>query len=254
MDIESAFITGANRGIGLELVRLLAANELTHQKATRVLAACRCPEERAEELQNLAQRHPNIEIIKLDVDDWSSIENAAKKADELCGKGGLNLLVNNAGVNPMDSLKSGLNFQTSDMELAVRTNILGPIQMTKALLPVLKRSAQMTPSGKAIVVNISSSAGCIKQTPLNYKFGNLFPYRVSKAGLNMASVCMAEDLRADGIICLPLHPGWVRTDMGGQKAPLSVEESVASCLKVIKNLTMQDTGSFLSYDGEVLPW
>uniref|UniRef100_A0A8C4WW44 C-factor n=1 Tax=Eptatretus burgeri TaxID=7764 RepID=A0A8C4WW44_EPTBU len=254
MDIDAAFITGANRGIGLELVRFLAANEFAHQKATRVLAACRCPEERAEELQNLAHQYPNIEIIKLDVEDWSSIETAAKKADELCGKGGLNLLVNNAGVNPMDSLKSGFHFQPSDMELAVRINTLGPIQMTKALLPVLRRSAKMTSNGKTIVVNISSTAGSIKHVASNYKLGNLIPYRVSKAGLNMASACMAEELRADGIICFSLHPGWVRTDMGGQKAPLSVQESVASCLKVIKNLTIQDTGSFLSYDGEVLPW
>ncbi|KAK1888332.1 C-factor [Dissostichus eleginoides] len=134
---------------------------------------------------------------------------------------------------------------------------------TQALLPLLKLAASKGGAGgaggmgikRAAVINMTSLLGSVElnwgERANNFKW---YPYRTSKCALNMVSRCMAADLEPDGILCMALHPGWVRTDMGGSRAPLSPDESISSVLSVIGGLTEKDHGSFLNITGEMLPW
>lgn len=139
---------------------------------------------------------------------------------------------------------------------------MGPLMITKAFLPLLKRAASRGAGGagrmgiqRAAVINMSSLLGSVElnwgDRTNNFRW---YPYRTSKSALNMVSRCMAVDLEPDGILCMAIHPGWVRTDMGGSEAPLSIEESISAILSVIGDLTEKDHGSFLNFTGEVLPW
>ncbi|XP_041693348.1 C-factor isoform X2 [Coregonus clupeaformis] len=206
---RTVMVTGASRGLGLQVVESLVAGSSAPDK---IIATARNPSG-AQELQKLAEKHPNIHIITLDVVSQESIEKAAQ-----------------------------------DVDLLVQ----------EALLPLLKRAAvKGTRMGihRAAVINIASLLGSVE---LNWgdRANNIkwYPYRTSKSALNMVTRCMAVDLEADGILCMGLHPGWVRTDMGGPEAPLSPEESILSVLSVIGGLTEKDHGSFLHYTGEPLPW
>ncbi|XP_056622609.1 C-factor [Triplophysa dalaica] len=138
------------------------------------------------------------------------------------------------------------------------TNSVAPLMLTKAMLPLLKRAAaKETGMGihRAAVINMSSLLGSVQlncgEQANSFKW---YPYRASKSALNMITRCLAVDFEEHGILCVALHPGWVRTDMGGPDAPLSTEESIASVLNVIGGLSERDHGSFLHYNGEELPW
>ncbi|XP_029008834.1 C-factor isoform X2 [Betta splendens] len=229
----SVLVTGASRGLGLQIVESLASGGFSPGK---IVATARNPE-RAQKLQELASKHSNIHVIALDVVSQESIEKAAAEVTQLLPEHGLNCLINNAGISV------SADFNT-------------------AFLPLLRQAASRGGAGgsrsmsiqRAAVINISSVLGSLE---LNWKaetFNKWYPYKASKCALNMVSRCMALDLEADGILCMAIHPGWVRTDMGGCEAPLSPEESISSTLSVIGGLTEKDHGSFLDYTGEVLPW
>ncbi|XP_051979147.1 C-factor-like [Xyrauchen texanus] len=137
------------------------------------------------------------------------------------------------------------------------SNTVAPLFVTKAFLPLLRRAAAQG-SGMGIhrsaVVNVSSILGSVQ---LNWGEGASFKsyaYRASKSALNMVTRCLATDLEAEGILCVALHPGWVRTDMGGPMAPLSPEESISSVLSVISGLKEKDHGGYVDYTGSNLPW
>ncbi|XP_029909919.1 uncharacterized protein LOC115360883 isoform X2 [Myripristis murdjan] len=211
-------------------------------------------------LQELAEAHPNIYIITLDVVSQESIDKAAEEVGQLLQEEGLNCLINNAGINVV------ADFQTVTAEMMVenfRTNSVAPLMITKAFLPLLKHAASRGGAGsaggmgihRAAIINITSLLGSVElywgERANTFKW---YPYRTSKSALNMVTRCMAVDLESEGILCMALHPGWVRTDMGGQEAPLSPEESISSILSVMGELTEKDSGSFLHYTGEPLPW
>ncbi|KAM9568074.1 C-signal [Salvelinus alpinus] len=249
---RTVMVTGASRGLGLRVVESLVTGSSDPDKI--IIATARNPSG-AQELQKLAERHPNIHIITLDVVSQESIEKAAQDVDLLVQELGLNCLINNAGINVV------ANFETVTAEKMLEnfhTNSVAPLMITKALLPLLKRAAAKgTGMGihRAAVINMTSLLGSVElnwgDRAKNFKW---YPYRTSKSALNMVTRCMAVDLEADGILCMGLHPGWVRTDMGGPEAPLSPEESISSVLSVIGGLTEKDHGSFLHYTGEPLPW
>lgn len=227
-------ISGANRGIGFELVRQLLA------RGDRVIAGCRQPG-RALKLTELAAAHPgHLHIVPLDLDKERSIAAFAHEAAMIADS--LDVLINGAGV-----LVSGERFG----ELAAKTfadtfhtNVIGPLLLTQALTPALAQSTRPR------VINISSELGSLADTT-----GFHTPsYAVSKAGLNMVTRLLAAELRAQDIAVISLHPGWVRTDMGGASAPLGVAESVAGILRVVDALTLADSGRFLDHRGEPLAW
>uniref|UniRef100_A0A3Q0SAG8 Si:dkey-12e7.4 n=1 Tax=Amphilophus citrinellus TaxID=61819 RepID=A0A3Q0SAG8_AMPCI len=252
----SVLITGASRGLGLQIVDSLASGGFSPGK---IIATCRNPGG-AQKLQELAQKHPNIHIITLDVVSQASIEKSIEEVSKLVQEEGLNCLINNAGI----SVVADFHSVTAEMMIEnFHTNTVAPLMITKAYLPLLKKAASRGGAGgsatmgiqRAAVINMTSLLGSVElnwgERANNFKW---YPYRTSKSALNMVSRCMAVDLEPDGILCMAIHPGWVRTDMGGSEAPLSAEESISSILSVIGGLTEKDHGSFLNFTGEQIPW
>ncbi|WP_186399843.1 SDR family oxidoreductase [Stappia sp. P2PMeth1] len=225
-------VTGANRGIGLELVRRFLADG-----AWRIHAACRAPES-AMALADLAAGHPDrLTVHPLDVTDAGSVVAFA----EALGEAPVDLLINNAGVlNPHQALDD-LDFAAWERELQVNT--LAPMRMAVALRPQLRRAANPR------IVTISSQMGSLARPR-----GGSYAYRSSKAAVNKAMQGLAIDLEADGICVVVMHPGWVRTSMGGGSAEIDPQESAAGIFSVATRLSMADTGSFLQWNGEIHPW
>jgi len=224
-------ITGANRGIGLELARqYLSRGDSVH-------AGVRAPSE-AGELSSLAEPSGGrLQLTACDVADEASVRAFAAAV-----AGPVDVLINNAGVRSHpDSLEQ------LDLDGAARTlqvNALGALRVTGALLPLLRRARG------AKIVNISSELGSISGNSSGSSYG----YRMSKAALNMASRSLAIDLKEEGIVAVALNPGWVKTDMGGSDAPLMVTESAAGIIRTIDGLTLQDSGGFFNFRGERLAW
>ena len=231
-------VTGANRGIGLAFVRQLLA------RGDRVVATCRHPG-KATALNTLTGEYPGrLHVLPLDVADARSRAELVRELPLVYGddmeKPVIDLLINNAGV-----LHSGERFGTlsaAHLEDSFRTNAAGPLLLTEALAPML--------ADGGTVANLSSQLGSITNTT---RFGTP-SYNISKAAQNMATVLLAHALRDRGIHVVALHPGWVQTDMGGDGAQIAVEESVAGLLRVIGNLSAADSGRFLDWRGEALPW
>ncbi|XP_060110144.1 C-signal-like [Heteronotia binoei] len=249
----SVLVTGANRGIGLELVRQL----LSKPDAPRWIFACsREPDgERGQELRNLVSKHPNLVMVKLDTTSSTSIKEAAVCVENHLKGSGLNLLINNAGIFKDVALDV---VDEEDMISGFRTNVVGPLLVSQAFLPLLKRAAQGSSEKglscrRAAIINITSYLGSIELVPLSYVKPSI-PYRCNKAALNMLTRCQAVSYKEDGILCTVVHPGWVKTDMGGQKADLTVTESVQGILNVLSKLSDEHSGTFLNWKGSTLPW
>jgi NAD(P)-dependent dehydrogenase (short-subunit alcohol dehydrogenase family) len=227
-------VTGASRGLGLELVRQYLA------RGERVIGACRKPGA-ATELTKLALAHPGrLAVLPLDVTKPASIAELAKEARLVVD--GLDLLINNAGLLPSGERLGDL--QAKNLNDAFATNAVGPVLVTQALLPLLAAGRG------ARVVNMSSVLGSIGEresfvTP---------SYAISKAALNMATRLLSFPLAEDGITITAVHPGWVKTDMGGARAELDAAHSVGAVIKLIDGLGLADGGRFMAWDGSIIPW
>ncbi|XP_064016723.1 C-signal-like isoform X2 [Pogoniulus pusillus] len=141
------------------------------------------------------------------------------------------------------------------------TNTIGPMLLGQAFLPLLKKAAQESPGAgmscsRAAIINMSSAGGSIGNT-LGWDLMQVVSYRCSKAALNMLTKCQSLSYQEHGILCVALHPGWVQTDMGsaaGHQPPVTVDASVRGMLKVLSSLSEKDTGTFLDWEGKVVPW
>ncbi|XP_010401720.3 C-factor-like isoform X3 [Corvus cornix cornix] len=256
LHVRSLLVTGANRGIGLGLVQHFLRMPNPPQW---IFAGCRSPKgQRAQELQNLASKHPNVIIIPLEVTNPASIKAAAAKVGEHLGGSGLNLLINNAGIIKPKTLDSET---LEDMTETYTTNTAGPLLMGQAFLPLLKKAAQGSlgsglSCSKAAIINISSIGGSFSSF-FTWDVIQATSYRCSKAALNMLSKCQSLAYREHGVLCVALHPGWVQTDMGssaGHTPPVTVDDSVQGMLKVLSSLSEKETGTFLDWEGNVIPW
>nr|XP_033799494.1 C-factor-like [Geotrypetes seraphini] len=247
-------ITGCNRGIGLELVKQLLAKPNPPEK---VFATCRSPgTSQSQELINLAAKHPNLSVIKLETTDPVSVAEAMKEVEKQLKGHGLNVLINNAGILQESSLES---VDEKDLLNVFTTNVVGPMLVTKAFLPLLKKAAQENPQGemnwtRAAMINMSSVGSSIEKTSETFLWWPLLSYRCSKAALNMLTRCQALGYKKDGILCTAIHPGWVQTDLGGPKAPLTVDQSVSGMLQVFCNLTETQNGILVDWEGKTIPW
>ena len=222
-------VTGAGRGIGFELARRYAAAGWT------VLATVRNPEAAAA----LKALPGSVETLDLDVSDAASVAALVRRL----GGRPIDLLINNAGIYGPDSDQLG-RFDYGAWERVLAVNSLGPLRVTEALLPNLRAGSKRT------VATLTSAMGSIAD---NTSGGALF-YRSSKAALNAAMKTLAIALRSERFTVVVLHPGWVRTDMGGPAATLDVATSAAGLIEVIAGLAPADTGRFLNYNGAALPW
>ncbi|XP_034840004.1 C-signal [Maniola hyperantus] len=244
--MKSVLITGANRGLGLGMVKYLTK----HNKAENIFATCRTT---SEELKSIAQEHKNLHVLHLEATNTANFGDLSSQISKVTGNQGLNLLINNAGVT---TKFTKLNLVKAEQLLENLTiNTIAPIMLTKALLPLLKQAAELNKDKpvsayRAAVINMSSVLGSIAQNDQ----GGFYPYRCSKAALNAASKSMSIDLKKDQILVASMHPGWVKTDMGGKNAPLDVETSVSGIFNTVNKLGEADSGKFLQYDGTELPW
>jgi NAD(P)-dependent dehydrogenase (short-subunit alcohol dehydrogenase family) len=228
---RTVLITGANRGIGLELAHQYLNTGWT------VYACCRSPHD-AEKLSSLVGE--DLEIFALDVTDPASIDLLA----EVLVERALDLLINNAGA--YGPRGAGQTFGTLDYDAwldVLETNTLGPLRVTEALL------GNLTREGPGVVATITSAMGSIAQNQ-----GGHYIYRSSKAAVNAAMKGLAQDLSGRDVPVVMIHPGWVRTEMGGPQAPVSVEESAAGIRQVIASLELANTGRFVDYTGAEIPW
>ncbi|XP_041125078.1 C-factor-like [Polyodon spathula] len=252
---SSVLITGGNRGIGLEMVRQFLESP---NPPDRVFAGCRDPEgPRAKCLKDLSKKHSErLFIVQLDTTDPVSIKEAAKQVGSKLNKRGLNLLINNAAIN----LNGTLDETDSDgMMHCYKTNVVGPMLMAKEFLPCLQMAAQTSDlqgmcCRKAAVINLSSLVASIEKCYETFSMVPMYPYRTSKAALNMLTRCLSEDFRKEGILCTAIHPGWVKTDMGGKEAPLDAVDSVVGMFQVLSALTEKNTGQCLDWEGKIIPW
>jgi NAD(P)-dependent dehydrogenase (short-subunit alcohol dehydrogenase family) len=226
--MSTVFVTGANRGIGLEFARQYAAD------GWRVLAACRNPRG-AKELAGLPG---DVRVLALDVIDEYQLPALAKSLNDEA----IDILINNAGVGGFDD--SFGNTPTNEWLETLRVNAIAPLHVAEQFLPHLERGQ------RRLIVNITSKMGSIADNGS----GGSYSYRTSKAALNMVAKSMAHDLKARRIIVVVFHPGWVRTDMGGPQALLPPKASVSGMRAKIATLTAADSGKFFNYDGKPLPW
>jgi NAD(P)-dependent dehydrogenase (short-subunit alcohol dehydrogenase family) len=235
------FITGANRGLGYGFVQHYLS------KGDHVFATCRIPDV-TDALHQLAREHADkLDILQLDVTDPEEI--AAARAAVGAKTERIDLLINNAGVNPERPHLNSLTLETMSVDDAVSTfkiNALAPVLVTRAFIDLLKKSDEPR------VINLSSGAGSIAER--TRERGGTFSYAASKAALNMYTRAIAGTNEMQGIAVVAFSPGWVKTEMGGEEAEITVEESIASLTEQIDKLTPADTGKFLSRDGTARPW
>jgi NAD(P)-dependent dehydrogenase (short-subunit alcohol dehydrogenase family) len=233
---KTVFVTAANRGIGLALVKVLL------EKGDTVVGACRKPKAPGEFL-DLQNKYPqNLIPVTLDVDSDPSAQEAARETSARVDH--LDVLVNMAGIlpQPHDTPLEKLDF--AQMRAAFETNVIGPLRVTRALLPLLKK-------GKGPrLVNISSGVGSMARTD-NPHF---YAYGPSKAGVNKISRTLSFALKPAGITVVALDPGWVRTDMGGPAAHLAPVESASAIASTLDRLDISWTGKFIYNDGQEIPW
>lgn len=233
--MQRILITGANRGIGLALVK-----EYLSHGDVQIFATSRNPD-KAEELQQLVKSEPVI-VIPLDINDEDSIIASVDLVKEHTD--GLDLLINNAGINSSDDGARNLgHLKKSSIENVITTNSVSPVIVTQAYTDMLKKG------NNPRIVMISSRMGS-----MTHAGANAIAYRMSKASMNMAAKVLSLALQDEGIIVITTHPGWVQTDMGGQNADITSVKSATGLVKVIEGLSISDTGKFFNYDGEEIAW
>lgn len=216
----NAVITGANRGIGLELARILA------ERGDRVFAVCRS---RSSELAALA-----VDVIdEIDVSDDQSVASLVGRL----GGETIDLLVNNAGI-----LRHGAPESFDSMRRQFEVNTLGPLRVSKAVVPLMRNG------GKIGIV--SSRVGSLADNTS----GGMYGYRVSKAAVNMVAVNLAHELKSKGIAVFVLHPGYVRTGMTGGAGNTDAYTAASGLIERLDNLELEDTGTFWHAEGYALPW
>jgi NAD(P)-dependent dehydrogenase (short-subunit alcohol dehydrogenase family) len=232
--MSTVVVTGANRGLGLELARVYAG------RGDRVIAGCRNPAA-ADELVRLTEH-----VHALDIGDEQSIAGFIAAI----GEQAVDVVVNNAGIDARnlgaaDSERDVLTQTPQQLMRQIEVNAVGPWLLSRGLLPHLRRS------GGPRIANVTSQIGSME---VSQRIGRDVGYAVSKAALNMITVKLAVRLRDEGIIAILIHPGFLRTDMGGSAATMEAADAARQIVGTIDGLSIADTGSFRRWDGTVHPW
>jgi NAD(P)-dependent dehydrogenase (short-subunit alcohol dehydrogenase family) len=225
-DKGTVLVTGANRGLGLELVKQFT------RKGYQVVGTARKP------ALATALKATGARVEQLDVANPASIAALVASLNDMP----IDIVINNAGVNSgADNSLATLDFDA--MERTFQINSLGPLRVTQALMPNLQAGDMKT------IINMSSRLGSIELST-----GGLYGYRTSKTALNQINKILSVELKSQGFTCVVLHPGWVQTDMGGSEATYTVVESITALMTVIEGLSPKDTGKFYDLKGQALAW
>ena len=229
----NVLITGASRGIGLEMVKYGIENNW------RIFACCRHPQQ-AETLLSVAKlANGGVSVHVADMYELATIQALSY---ELRNEA-IDILVNNAGIYGSDKNKFG-HVDVQSWINTFQVNTIAPLKISEALVEQLRMGEQK------IIACLSSKMGSMADNGS----GGSYIYRSSKAALNAVVKSMAVDLKSDGIKCVALHPGWVQTDMGGPNAEISTRESVTRMFETMLSLTPSDSGRFIDIDGTDIPW
>lgn len=226
-DESTVLITGANRGVGLALVKEF------QEIGFNVIGTARNPDS-ATDLKSTGAR-----VIALDVTSQSSVDAMAELLDGIS----IDVVVNNAGILGGDSTDLA-RLDIEDVSRVMDVNTLGPLRVIQALHPNVRDSE------RKMFVNISSMMG---SNTLN-TFGQYAGYRASKAALNAINKTFAEDFGEDGLVFVVMHPGYVQTDINNGRGEISSTESASGLVKVIRSLDEEDNGKFYDWQGDQLPW
>ena len=230
--MANVLVTGANRGLGLGFVKNYLGKNVNVVSTTRDIKNSR-------ELLALKERFPeNLEIFELDL----LKESAGYTLANFLGNRPIDILINNAGIGSTNQ-----HFQAVSPKPwleVLKVNLIAPLMVTQSIIDNVKKSVDKK------IYFLSSQLGSIGDN----KSGGMYIYRSSKTGLNQVVKSLSVDLKSQGITVVSLHPGWVKTDMGGPNAPVSIDESIKGMMQVIDKTDIRDTGRFLNYDGKELPW
>ena len=229
--MNTVLITGANRGLGLEFSRQYA------QSGWQVIACCRQPES-AKALTKVANQYTSIRIVTLDVQNHQQCEALAAELRQMP----IDVLISNAGVYGDRHAFGDLDYQA--WRDTMETNVLSVMKLAEVFAHHLASSEQ------GIFVAISSLMGSMADNGS----GGSYLYRSSKAALNAVMKSLSFDFSGQGTGVLIFHPGWVRTDMGGPNGLIDVAESIRGMRQQIEQFDLSKTGSFIKYDGSVMPW
>ena len=230
----TVLITGSGRGLGTALVRTFL------DAGFDVVATF--PRDPSADLEQLAQEHPQkVRLLALNVVDDDSVQNAVRELQESGSR--LDILINNAALSlDIDDPLPEADFETIQQQMEV--NVYGPLRVTRAFLPLLEQS------DRAILVNISSEAGSVGACWRDTGFG----YCMSKAALNMQSRILEKYLAPKNIKVFSVHPGWMRTDMGGSDADIDPAEAAEGILKIVASNDYLETPMYVTYTGEQYPY
>lgn len=230
--MSSVLVTGSNRGLGLEWCRQYV------EAGWHVFATCRHPET-ADALHDLAREHSRLSVHRLDVTRPESVYALRAELQHET----IDVLINNAGIY-LEKYAPTTALRYDEWQQTLEVNTLSPLRVTEALLELVARSQ------RRLVVAISSHMGSIAEISAP---GDTY-YRSSKAALNAAMKGFSLALRERGVGVLLLHPGWVKTRMGGWDAPLTAAESVAGMRTLVDAFSLDQSGRFLRYNGTEIPW
>ena len=231
--MKKILVTGANRGLGLGLVKKFLKNN------EKVICTTRNISKSKELILYKEKYNDNLEICELDLLD----KDSPNILSNFLGDETIDLFINNAGVigHSAQHFKSvSLNHWLE----VLKVNLIAPLLITQSIIKNIEKSSERK------IYFISSKVGSIEDN----KSGGMYIYRSSKTALNQVVKSLSIDLKPLGISVISLHPGWVRTEMGGPNALISVEESVNGMVDVISNTSIINSGQFINYDGKRLPW
>merc|ERR1712038_728548 len=254
---RTVVVTGASRGLGLELVKQLVKNPEKHpnRNPSHVVATCRNPDNAPELMELAAEEKDRLFVKALDVLNYESFNDFVNnEVKSVVGGEGVSCLINNAGVSGQSLDVERVNIDS--MLETFKTNTIAPLMLTKSFVPLLKIGAQKDIRNGALVVNMSSILGSVRlnHPRMSQGYGGAYPYRCSKAALNMVTRSLCLDLFHLNIKTMAMHPGWVNTDMGGMNATLSPENSIAGVLDVIATFDHDlYNGNLVDYKGQIMP-
>uniref|UniRef100_A0A914C9K2 NAD(P)-binding protein n=1 Tax=Acrobeloides nanus TaxID=290746 RepID=A0A914C9K2_9BILA len=241
---ENILITGTNRGIGLGFVEQL----VDVPGVKRIFATCRNPTQ-AYKLLELQKNYPSLHLIKLDVQNDASIDNAFSEIEKLLEGDALNVLINNAGIGEME----GTTIDHPNRESFAShfdVNTTAAVLIGAKFMPLFPKPANK--AQPALLINISSLVASLTYCP--FIPTKQIAYSLSKAALNHYTRLTSKYLANQGVIVISIHPGRVKTDLSGHYGEITVEESVISMLKIIKDLSQEDSGRFIDLHGKDIPF
>ena len=230
--MATILVTGANRGLGIEFV------EQYLNDGNEVIATYR-NENSSMDLIKMGNERSNLKLLQLDVSSNKSLNSFA----ENLGDSPIDIFINNAGVYGPRNSSFG-NVDEENWIPAIKINAIAPILLTQLIIKNIRSGADKK------LIFVTSKMGSIDDN----KGGGAYVYRSSKTALNAVVKSLSVDLENEGIVVALIHPGWVKTDMGGPNALIDKDTSVRGMTEVISNLDISSTGNFYDYDGSIIPW